>query len=186
MEQERANDAALAARVRGGDARALELLYHRHVVACTATARRVVLNPHVAEEVVQDVFLRFWKAPDRFDETRGSLRGFLVTSTQNGAIDVLRSDRTRRLRDERHARAQTTVADTVEEALRRRDSEAVRNAVLRLSDDERAAVVLAYYGAYSYREVARLLGLPEGTVKTRIRNGLRRMQHMLRAETVAA
>jgi RNA polymerase sigma-70 factor (ECF subfamily) len=62
----------------------------------------------------------------------------------------------------------------------------VRCAVLELNDHERAAVVLAYYGGYSYREVAQLLNLPEGTVKTRIRNGLRRMQHMLRAETIAA
>jgi RNA polymerase sigma-70 factor (ECF subfamily) len=186
MTEERSTDAALVTRVRAGDARALETLYRRHVAACTATARRVVLNPHVAEEVVQDVFLRYWKAPERFDEARGSLRGFLVTSAQNGAIDVLRSDRTRRVRDDRHGRAQTTVTDTVDEALRRRDSAAVRSAVLRLNDQERAAVVLAYFGGYSYREVARLVGLPEGTVKTRIRNGLRRLQHMLRAETIAA
>ena len=186
MNEERARDATLVARVREGDARALEELYHRHVAACTTTARRVVLNPHVAEEVVQDVFLRFWKAPARYDEARGSLRSFLVTSTQNGAIDVLRADRTRRMRDERHGRTQTHAADTVEEALRRRDSDAVRRAVLQLNDNERTAVVLAYYGGYSYRDVAQLLHLPEGTVKTRIRNGLRRMQDMLRAETIAA
>jgi RNA polymerase sigma-70 factor (ECF subfamily) len=174
----------LAARVRERDARALELLYRRHVGACTATARRVLLNPHVTEEVVQDVFLRFWKAPERYDAARGSLRSFLVASAQNAAIDVLRADRTR-ARDERHGRSRTHVLDTVEEALRRRDS-VVRNAVLLLNDDERAPVVLAYYGGYSYREVARLLKLPEGTVKTRIRNGLRRMQHRLRAETIAA
>jgi len=186
MSEERVDDAVLVARVRDRDARALEPLYHRHVAACTATARRVVLNPHVAEEVVQDVFLRFWKAPERYDEARGSLRSFLVANTQNAAIDVLRADRTRRARDERHGRSQARPVDTVEEVLRRRDSEAVRCAVLQLNDHERAAVVLAYYGGYSYREVAQLLNLPEGTVKTRIRNGLRRMQHMLRAETIAA
>jgi RNA polymerase sigma-70 factor (ECF subfamily) len=186
MSEERARDASLVARLRAGDARALEELYHRHVAACTATARRVVLNPHVAEEVVQDVFLRLWKAPDRYDEARGSLRSFLLASAQNGAIDVVRADRTRRVRDERHGRAQTHAIDTVEEALRRRDSEAVRRAVLQLNDNERAAVVLAYYGGYSYRDVAQVLHLPEGTVKTRIRNGLRRMQHVLRAETIAA
>ena len=180
-------DAELVAAVRKGDHAALEVLFRRHHAACLGLARRVVVNAQLAEEVVQEAFLRLWNDPDRFDAERGTLRTYLNSIVHSAAIDVVRSERARRCREERDGRRHVPAARNVDDdVVRRRESEAVRRALSALSDDERAAITLAYFGGHTYREVARLLAQPEGTVKSRIRSGLHRLERELRSECVAA
>ncbi len=181
-----ATDGELAASVNEGDAAALEELFRRHGQSCMALARRVVTSRHLAEEIVQEVFLRYWKSPERYDCARGSVRTFLMAGVRSTAIDAIRSERSRRAREERAGRRGLTVIDIDDELTLRSDTEAVRRAMDALTNDERAAITLAYFEGHSYREAALLLGHPEGTVKSRIRQGLHRMQRALRAEFIAA
>jgi RNA polymerase sigma-70 factor (ECF subfamily) len=172
--------------VNEGDGEALEELFRRHGQSCMAMARRVVLSRQLAEEIVQEVFLRFWKAPERYDSRRGTVRTFLMAGVHSTAIDAIRSERSRRAREERVGRRGVAAIDIDEALTNRTDLEAVRRAMDALTDQERAAITLAYFEGHSYREVAVLLGQPEGTVKSRIRQGLHRMQRALRAEFIAA
>jgi RNA polymerase sigma-70 factor (ECF subfamily) len=130
-----------------------------------------------AEEVVQEVFLRLWNSPERFDASRGTLRSFLLAQTHSKAVDILRSDTSRRAREQREARATAESGyDLEHEVWDMATAERVRTAVQGLPEGERAAIELAYFGGRTYREVAQELGEPEGTVKSRIRSGLRRLR----------
>lgn len=180
-------DAELVAAVREGDHAALEELFCRHRSACLSLARRVVVNPQLAEEIVQEAFLRLWNGPDRFDAARGTLRSYLFSIVHSATIDVVRSERARRAREERDGRRYVpSVRNVDDDVVHRSESAAVRRALLALNDDERAAITLAYFGGHTYREVARLLAQPEGTVKSRIRTGLHRLERELRSQRVAA
>ena len=159
---------------------ALAELYRRHGGAVFALAKRVAQDQAQAEEVTQDVFLRLWQQPERFDPSRGSLRSFLLVQARRRAVDHLRQDGARRQRHEREARLSARGEPSVEEdAWDQAMAERVRGAFSALEPGERQAIELAYFGGHTYREVARMLNQPEGTVKSRIRSGLRRMQHDL-------
>jgi RNA polymerase sigma-70 factor (ECF subfamily) len=143
----------------------------------------VVNDRTLAEEVVQELFVRLWRAPERFDPDRGSLRSFLLAQVHGRAVDLLRSEVARRGREARDAERMLTSEDDLERAvLDLTEAEAVRSALATLSAGERQAIELAYFGGHTYREVATLLEQPEGTVKSRIRSGLLR----LRAELIDA
>ena len=159
---------------------ALAEAYRRHAGAVFALARRVLGDPQIAEEVVQEVFLRLWNNPDRFDPDRGSLRSFLLAQTHGRAVDVIRSDSSRRRREEREAReAAESGYDVEHEVWDLAVADHVRDAIATLPVDERRAIELAYFGGHTYREVAVILEQPEGTVKSRIRTGLKRMRSSL-------
>ena len=159
---------------------ALAEAYRRHGGAVFGMARRVLGEPAVAEEVVQEVFLRLWNEPDRFDPERGSLRSFLLAQTHGRAVDLLRSDTSRRRREERDARKTAEAGyDLEHEVWDLTVSEWVKEAMQQLPREERQAIGLAYFGGLTYREVASVLGAPEGTVKSRIRAGLRRLRGAL-------
>ncbi len=156
---------------------ALAEVYRRHAGAVFGLARRVLHDGTRAEEVVQEVFLRLWNDPERFDSERGSLRSFLLAQTHGRAVDLLRSDSSRTRREEREARAAATAGYDIErEVWDLAVADRVKQAVAVLPDDERKAIELAYFGGHTYREVAEVLGAPEGTVKSRIRVGLKRMR----------
>lgn len=175
------DDAALAASVGAGDRSALEGAFHLYGGAVKSVALRVLKNDTLAEDVVQDVFVSFWRSPEKYDATRGSLRTFLLTIAHRRAVDVVRSETARSRREE------TTPGgsgyDIDDEVWARTLSETVRDALGDLAQPEREAIAMAYFGGLSYVEVARRLGAPEGTVKSRIRSGMKKLSVSLAGVT---
>ncbi len=162
------------------DQQALGEIYRIHADACFGLARRVLADRALAEEIVQEVFVRLWNAPDRFDPERGSLRAYLLAQVHGRSVDLLRAETARRNREERDARRTVREPDDFErQVIDLAQAEAVRDALATLSEGERQAIELAYFGGHSYREVAVLLEQPEGTVKSRIRTGLLRLRAAL-------
>jgi len=186
-DRQQLDDATLVAAVGESDQLALKELYRRHGPAVYGLARRVVVDADRAEEVVQEVFLRLWNEPERFDPTRGALRSFLYRQAHSRSVERIRSEEARRRREERHDREQLHPAYDVEiEAWELIRSELVKDALDTLAEGEREAITLAYFGGRTYREVAVLLDLPEGTVKSRIRLGLNKLADELEAAGLGA
>jgi RNA polymerase sigma-70 factor (ECF subfamily) len=174
------DDAVLVRDVARRDQGALAELYRRHASACFGLARRVLSDRSLAEEVVQEVFVRLWGSPERFEPARGSLRSFLLAQVHGRSVDVLRAETARRRREERDARRSGSPRDDVDRAAGElADADIVRRALATLPGAEREAIELAYFGGHTYREVAVLLEAPEGTVKSRIRSGLVRLRAAL-------
>jgi RNA polymerase sigma-70 factor (ECF subfamily) len=181
-----ASDVTLAMAIARWDQEALAEVYRRNAGPVFGLARRVLADAAVAEEVVQEVFLRLWHEPGRYDPERGSLRTFLLSQVHSRSVDMLRSDTARRQREVRDARSTASGQYDVEhEFLDIAVAEGVRDAMGVLQPGERSAIELAYFGGHTYREVASILGEPEGTIKSRIRSGMRRMQSSLAAKGLA-
>lgn len=179
------SDVQLVELVSQGDQGALARIYERYGGAVRSLALRVGRDPNLADEVSQTVFTALWSAPERFDPQRGSLRTWLLTQAHARTVDALRSESARRRREDRQARLADPPPPEVEAAAQlavRKDS--VRRAVEALPESERDAILLTYFRGYTYREAAELLGQPEGTVKSRIRAGLRRLRSALEAQEV--
>jgi RNA polymerase sigma-70 factor (ECF subfamily) len=159
---------------------ALAEVYRRHGGAVFGLARRVLSNESEAQDVTQDVFLRLWNHPDRFDAARGSLRSFLLTQSHGKAVDAIRSLNARRSREVRDGQLTAAAAyDMNNEAWDLALSDQVTRALDALPDHERRVIELAYFEGQTYVEVARTLGQPEGTVKSQIRKGMQRMRSAL-------
>ena len=159
---------------------ALAEVYRRHGGAVYGLARRVLNDSAEAEDVTQEVFLRLWNEPDRYDPGRGSLRSFLLAQSHARAVDAVRSTSSRRQRESRDAlRTARGTYDLQHEVWDLAMADQVGQAMGALPAEERRAIELAYFDGHTYREVARLLQQPEGTVKSRIRNGMRRMRAAL-------
>ncbi len=170
------HDAVLANDIAAGREQALAEVYRRHAGSVRALALRLIHDADLAEDVVQEVFLRLWRHPRRFDPERGSLRSYLLAHTHGRSVDLIRSESARRRREEREARlAPVDLPGVAEQVWQSALADEVRQALAGLAANERKAIELAYYGGLTYREVARLLAEPEGTVKSRIRSGLRRL-----------
>jgi len=145
---------------------------------------RVIGDARAAEDVSQDVFVTFWERPDAFDPDRGSLRTWLGTLAHRRAVDHVRREEARRRRAIKDAARPATTPDVEEMAIALVTAERVRSALDTLPDDQRRAIHLAYFGGKTYRQVAEVLGIPEGTAKSRLRLGLRRIAGVLETETV--
>jgi RNA polymerase sigma-70 factor, ECF subfamily len=172
-----ASDATLVVAIGRWQEDALAEVYRRHGGAAYGLARRLLNDQALAEEILQEVFLRLWNTPERFDSERGSLRAFLLAQVHGRSVDLLRSETSRRRREEREARESTTFGDDIErEVIDLTVSEKVKEVVALLHADERRAIELAYFGGHTYRQVAVMLDAPEGTIKSRIRSGLRRLR----------
>ena len=176
----RTDDVGLVIAIARYEGDAFAEAYRRHSGAIFALGTRMLWDRAVAEEMVQEVFLRLWEQPQRFEQARGSLRSFLLMDAHARCVDRLRADTRRREREERSARA--TVVEEYDVDLEAWDlsvAEQVREVMATLSDAERQAIDLAYFGGHTYRDVARILEEPEGTIKSRIRTGLMRLRQQL-------
>ena len=170
-------DQLLVAVARGEHA-SFEALYDRTAAKVFGLVRRVVRDAAQAEEVAQEVFLEVWRSAPAYDASRGRGETWVLTIAHRRAVDRVRSAQAATDRDLRVARRDVerdydVVSETVEARL---ESEAVREALGSLTALQRQAVQLAYYGGYTHGEIAVVLGVPLGTVKTRIRDGLIRLR----------
>ncbi len=163
----------------------LQQIYRDHGHAVHEVARHIC-GPSLAADVTQDVFSQLWRNPHMFDPRRGSMRAFLVTVARRRAIDVMRAEGARRAREGREEPVLGSSADVDQRLLAEERSGAVAKALRALPAVERDAIVAAYFGGCTYREAARILGAPEGTIKSRIRSGLRRLQAPLREVAACA
>ena len=174
------SDEELVGAVAQGHPPALELIYQRYGGPIYVLARRVLVDDSLAEEVVQEVFLKLWQEPERFDPQRGALRSFLYRQAHSRAVEWIRAEEARRRREDRHDRENLRMPDDLEtEAWQLIRSELVKEAVAELSEGEREAITLAYFGGKSYREVAALLDVPEGTIKSRINRARNLLREVL-------
>ena len=183
-----ANDPQLALiqRVGRGDQAAFADLYDSIAPLVHGVVLKVVRDPSQAEEVVQEVFVELWRVAPRFDPARGTVTSWVATIAHRRAVDRVRSEQAARNRVEREStrveRPHDDVADNVVAVDQSQfDRRRVRRALDRLTSMQREAVELAYFSGYTYREVAVLLDVPEGTVKTRIRDGMIRLRDELGA-----
>ena len=163
-------------RVAKGDPEAFEAVC-RHIAAPVfGTVRAVVRDVPQSEEVAQEVLVEVWQHASRFDASRGSALAWVTTIAHRRAVDRVRSATAAAEREKRTSvllPPADDVADAVEASLER---ERVRRCLDGLTELQRESITLAYYGGYSYREVAELLGITLGTIKTRIRDGLIRLR----------
>lgn len=180
------SDFALVVRVARGDHVALATLFDRHAAAVHGLAARLCGSDH-ADEVVQEVFVRLWQRPERFDVARGSLRTFLHTDTHSRAVDMMRSNGARRKRELADFARQTPQGDAVDDAaVSGLFHDDMTEVIATLPRRERDPIVLAYFEGHTYREVAAMLKQPEGTIKSRIRAGLTRLRTELQDWQLAA
>ncbi len=174
------SDVALVAAIASGDEQALSEAFRRHATAVSGLARRILGDENRAEDVCQDVFVKLWREPNRFDGTRGTLQTLLLTQAHGRAVDMIRSHTARSMREEKVSREHDPFAPDVDaEMMSLIDVQRVATAMSQISQPEREAIELAYFQGHTYREVASVLGVPEGTIKTRIRSGLRRLHTLL-------
>jgi RNA polymerase sigma-70 factor (ECF subfamily) len=175
---------ALLRRAGRGDQSAFGDLYDALSPLVYGVVLKVVRDPSHAEEVAQEVFVELWRLAARFDGTKGSAQAWAATLAHRRAIDRVRSEQSSRLRQERDAnqtvREHDVVSAEVEATL---EQARVRRALTQLSELQREAVELAYFGGHTYREVAVLLDVAEGTVKSRIRDGMIRLRDELGGES---
>jgi RNA polymerase sigma factor (sigma-70 family) len=175
-------DGQLVELVAEKDAGALEALYDRYGRAAYSLARRILTEETLAQDVVQEVFLSLWRDARRFDAGRGTVATYLLSMTHHRAVDVVRREENlRRWRTsdeglEREPDPKVRVEDEVEAGERRAE---VRAALGELPAAQREALSLAYFGGYTQREVAALVGVPLGTVKTRMAAGMRKLKEAL-------
>lgn len=174
--------AGLLRLVARGDEDAFRQVYDDTAGPVLGTVRRIVRDPAQSEEVMQEVLLEVWRTAARFDPQAGSAAAWILTMAHRRAVDRVRSEDSAARRERRAAVASVEfdeVTDAVEASL---DRERVRHCLASLTELQREAVTLAYYQGYTYREVAGLLGVAVGTVKTRMRDGLIRLRDCLGVE----
>jgi RNA polymerase sigma-70 factor, ECF subfamily len=169
----------LLTRVARGDQDAYAAVYDRTAGQVLGLVRTVVRDPAQSEEVMQEALLDVWRSASRFDAELGSAAAWVMTLAHRRAVDRVRSEQKSAEREMRVASSDVAYDEVAEAVEARLDRERVRRCLGSLTELQRESVTLAYYGGYTYREVARLLGVAVGTVKTRMRDGLIRLRDCL-------
>ncbi|HWB66583.1 MAG TPA: sigma-70 family RNA polymerase sigma factor [Mycobacteriales bacterium] len=175
------SDPMLLARIAAGDETAVEELYRRYGGPCFGLAYRLLGDPQLAHDVVQQVFMTVWSKPG-YDETRGAVSSWILTITHHKAVDSLRQEgnRRRRLAGERELLELAAHGPGPDDAAWTRiRAQQTRAALRQLSAEHREVLALAYYGGYTQREISNLTGLPLGTVKSRTLNAMRQLRNQL-------
>jgi RNA polymerase sigma-70 factor (ECF subfamily) len=186
-----ATDEELMAWLAIRDIEAFESLYDRYGTLVYSTALRVVGDVHLAEDISQEVFLRIWRHPDRYEPQRGRFVTWLLSVTRNGAVDAVRS-RGRRRRHElvsEQPERDLPTGDGPDPALMAEladERQRIRRALANLPAEQRQTIEMAYFGGYTQQEIAALLSEPLGTVKTRIRLGMQKLRAFLKPEVEMA
>jgi RNA polymerase sigma factor (sigma-70 family) len=175
------DDQLLAERLRSGDRDALGLLYDRYAPVAMAVAVRVVSDRDLAEDLVHDAFVAAWQKIERFNPSRGSLRSWLLTIVRNRAIDRLRGTRPSIEVGEADEQSllRTGPNPTWEAAVERQSATDLHDALEQLPEEQREAVELAYFAGRTYREIAVLTGVPQGTANGRLRLALAKLRDTL-------
>jgi RNA polymerase sigma-70 factor (ECF subfamily) len=183
-EQALTSDVELLRAIAGGDEQALASLYDRYRLILFGLVLRILHSRDEAEDVLQELFLQVWKRASDFDEARGRPFTWLVTLARSRAIDRLRSLNARERTATESARAAGTESwsDAVDDAIRSEESAVVRRALAELPEEQRHALMLAYFEGLTQTEIARRLDAPLGTVKTRMRAGMIKLRELLRGK----
>lgn len=169
----------LLSRAARGDEDAFAIVYHQVAARTYGLAQRVVRDPAQAEEVAQEALVDVWRTASRYDPGRGSALSWVMTIVHRRAVDRVRSEQAAGEREIRAHRFETQYDEVSEAVEDRMQAERVRRCLGSLTDLQGDSVRLAYYQGYTYREVAELLRVPLGTVKTRMRDGLIRLRDCL-------
>jgi RNA polymerase sigma-70 factor (ECF subfamily) len=171
----------LLSQVARGDQEAFSRVYDAVCGPVLGLVRAVLRDPAQSEEVTQEVLIEVWRTAARFQPSRGSAMTWILTLAHRRAVDRVRSSQASTDRERRAALlAQTPAYDEVTEQVEARlEREQVRRCLRTLTELQRQSVTLAYYRGLAYREVAELLSVPLGTVKTRLRDGLIRLRDCL-------
>ncbi len=169
----------LLKRVARGDEAAFGALYDQVAPRVFGLVKRVVRDPAQAEEVTQEAFVEVWRTAARYDATKGTAAGWLFTIARRRAVDRVRSEQAAADRIRRTATQDVPFDEVTEEATARVEQQQVRRCLKTLTELQREAITLAYYGGYTYREVSELLDTALPTVKTRMRDGLIRLRDCL-------
>lgn len=179
-----ASDTEIGRALAAADVDALALAYDRYGALAYSVALRILGDARLAEDVVQESFLKLWNSASTFDASRGSLRNWLVASVRNRAIDQLRGRGAHERREVELDAAETAPAaaagaDPWRDVSAAMERDAVRKALARLPVEQRQAVELAYYGGYTHREIAEIARVPLSTVKGRMRLALEKLHSYL-------
>lgn len=177
-------DELLVRRMAGGDTTALAALYDRYGRPAFSLARRICADPGIAEDVVQEVFLAVWRDPGRFDPGRGAFGSWLLTLVHHKSVDAVRRESAIRRRtvpaaEEGDEWSAPPGPGADRAAIGAVVAGQVREALGSLPAEQRQALALAYFGGYTQREVAALIGVPLGTVKSRMFTGVQKLRGLL-------
>ncbi|WP_251858535.1 ECF RNA polymerase sigma factor SigK [Herbiconiux sp. L3-i23] len=168
----------LLTRIGTGDRAAFADLYDQVAARVFGLVRRILIDDAQSEEVTQEIFLEIWQTASRYSADKGSAMTWILTMTHRRAVDRIRASQSGRDRDMKigirdYEREFDSVSEHVEVTL---EGERVRQAMRQLTDLQREAITLAYYGGHTHSEVAEILHIPIGTVKTRLRDGMIRLR----------
>ena len=182
-EPDRDRDNTLIVRVAAGDRDAFAEFYDRWSGRLFALIVRILVDRAQSEEVLQEVFLEIWRSAASFSPSRGSARAWVVTMARRRAIDRVRSSQAARDREEQWRDYMPDVDLTVQAVEDSLAGEDVRRALDAVGEPQRSTLVMAYFTGLTHTEIARRTGVPLGTVKTRIRNGIARLRKEMGAES---